>query len=82
MKLEKAKIELDMYGEIIALRKPTFQEAREYRDDLKKLSESEDASLIIQKFLEKMGLPEGKFNDLEFDHVNEILDVIMSPKKK
>lgn len=82
MKLERTKIELELYGEVFNLRKPTFKEAREYREELTKLGSESDATVVIESFLEKMGLPKEKFQDLEFDHVNEIMEFLLISKKK
>ncbi len=81
MKLQRTVIELDLYGEKLTQRKPTFAEASEYRKQLLSLSESEDASGLMANLLESLGLPKDKFQSLEFDHVNEIMQAVVYSKK-
>jgi hypothetical protein len=82
MKLVKSKIELEIYDQKCELRKPTFGEAQEYRNQLKALPENEDASLVMKNFLVKMGLPAELFDALELGHVAEIMEVVTDSKKK
>lgn len=81
MKIVKTKIDVEIYGEQISLRKPSVLETKQYREDLKKLDENADASDVMQSFLEKMGLPKELYVQLELGHIVEILDLITSAKK-
>lgn len=82
MKLEKTKVELEIYGEKVAMKLPTYKEATEYRTELNALPTSSDAAEVIKKFLVAMGLPEAMFDQLEMNHVTEVLEFILAPKKK
>ncbi len=82
MKLVKTVIELEVYGQTVSLKKPTYREAQEYRDALKKLSDNEDAGSVMIEFLSKMGLPKEVFEQLELGHVNEIMEALTDTKKK
>lgn len=81
MKLQRTVIELELYGEKFTLRKPTFKEASEYKDKLLKLDPNDDATEIMKGMLELLGLPKAKFDELELDHVNELMQVLLYSKK-
>ena len=81
MKLVKSILELEVYGEKVELRKPTFKEAQSYRDELIKLGESGDATEVMVNFLEKLGLKKEIFDSLELAHVNQIMDLVTGSKK-
>jgi hypothetical protein len=82
MKLEKTKLQIEIYGEQLELRAPNYLEASEYRMALNNLSEKSEATEIIKGFLIKLGLTEAVFNSLEMGHVQDILEYVLTPKKK
>lgn len=82
MKLEKTKFQIEIYGQQIELRAPNYLEASEYRQALTNLTEKAEATEIIKGFLGKLGLSEDVFNSLEMGHVQEILEFVLTPKKK
>lgn len=82
MKLVKTIIDLEVYGQKVELKKPTFKEAQEYRDQLLKLTDSESSVEVMKMFLNKMGLPLETFDELEIAHVSELMEALMDSKKK
>lgn len=82
MKLVRTSLEIDFYGEKITLRCPTYKEGKDYRDQLSALEKDADATEVLMNFLEKMGLPKEKFMELEFSHVNEVMEFLLGTKKK
>jgi hypothetical protein len=81
VKLEKTKIELDVYGTVYNLSRPSFKQALDLKEKNKDKSE-EEANEIMLEFLESLGLPKNVTMDMEVDHVTQILDVLMPSKKK
>ena len=82
MKLERTVLILDLYGEEISLKRPTFLEAEQYQEQLRASEKTDETTSVLKSFLEKMGLPKEKFESLEFDHVALILESLLTPKKK
>jgi len=82
MKLVKTIIDLDVYGEKVELKKPTYKEAQDYRDELLKLKDNESATEVMKQFLFKMGLPLNTFDQLEIAHVSELMEALTDSKKK
>ena len=82
MKITRTVIEVEIYGEAVKLKRPNYKETQDYRENLKKLAEHEDAGPVMKSFLVKMGLPEGLFEELEMTHISDILDLISGSKKK
>lgn len=82
MKLVKTIIDLEVYGQNVQLKKPTFNEAQEYREQLLKLGESDSAAEVMKAFLNKMGLPLEIFDQLEIAHVSELMEALTDSKKK
>lgn len=81
MKLVKTVIEVEVYDQKFNLRKPNFKESQQYRENLLKIGADGDAALIMQSFLELLGLPAGLFETLEFEHITSLMEIVTSSKK-
>jgi hypothetical protein len=82
LKFERSVIEIDLYGTPVKLRKPYFSETQDYKAKLQALPENDEVAPIIKAFIVKMGLPENLFEQLEMEHVSEIMGLLTGSKKK
>ena len=81
MKLVRTVFEIELDDKQFSLRKPTFKESQQYREDLLKIGENGDAAQVMMSFLENLGLPEEVFETLEFDHITQLMDAVTGSKK-
>lgn len=81
MKLVRTVFEIELDDKKFSLRKPTFKESQQYREDLLKMGENGDAAQVMMSFLENLGLPKEVFETLEFDHITQIMDAVTGSKK-
>lgn len=81
MKFERTQIELDVYGTVYKLSRPTFKRALEIGEECKEKSELEVQELMIN-LLEELGLPKEVTMGMEIDHVGQIFNYLMPSKKK
>lgn len=81
MKLVKSVLELEIYGTQAKLRLPTYKEFQEYRTKLVALNENSDAAEIMKEFLSGLGLQKELFDQLEIDHISQIMEALTSKKK-
>ena len=81
MKLVRTVFEIELDEQKFELRKPKFKETQQYRKSLLKIGESGDAAIVMQEFLELLGLPVGVFETLEFDHITQLMETVTGSKK-
>ena len=81
MKLVRTVFEIELDEQKFELRKPKFKETQQYRESLLKIGESGDAAIVMQEFLELLGLPVGVFETLEFDHITQLMETVTGSKK-
>ncbi len=81
MKLVKSFLEIEIYGVQTKLRLPTYKEFQEYREKLKALNENGDAAEVMKDFLASLGLAKELFDQLEIDHISQIMEALTSKKK-
>lgn len=81
MKLVRTIFEVEIDNKKFELRKPTYKESQQYREELLKLGETGDAGLVMIGFLEKLGVPKDVFETLEFDHITQLMDAVTGSKK-
>lgn len=82
MEIVKKKIKITIYGQEIELAAPKALEAAAFIDSVsaeKKLS-SIDMIKNTQSFLIKMGLPQEICEDLELEHLQQIVEFITKKK--
>ena len=61
--------------------KPTHKEVVAYQDRVTACTETKEIFAEIEGLLVSLGLPKDKFNDLETEHIYEILDLVLGKKK-
>lgn len=81
MKLVRTVFEIEIDDKKFELRKPKFKETQQYRDDLTSLKPGDDVYLVMQKYLESLGLPVGMFASLEIDHITQLMETVSGSKK-
>lgn len=81
MKLVRTVFEIEIDDTKFELRKPKFKETQQYRDDLTSLKPGDDVYIVMQKYLESLGLPVGMFASLEIDHITQLMETVSGSKK-
>jgi LPS O-antigen subunit length determinant protein (WzzB/FepE family) len=81
MKLVKSFLEIEIYGEQAKIRVPNYKEFQEYRNKLKNMGEQDDAAEVMKEFLCSLGLSKEIFDQLELDHIAQIMEALTSKKK-
>lgn len=82
MKLLKSVFEVDLYGKTVKLKKATYAQAEEYYDKISACDEDpKSVAKIVRDMLSKHGIDETDFNELETEHVNELLGLVLGKKK-
>ena len=82
LKLEKSSFKIDVFGEVIDIRKPNWSEIEQFQEKILDKDGNELSSLVrTRELLIKIGLSESQAAALEIDHVTAIMDLII-PKKK
>lgn len=79
MKLVRTVFEIELDDKKFELRKPKFKETQQYRESL--LKEGADAGVVMKEFLEALGLPIGVYDELEMDHITQLMDAVTGSKK-
>ena len=81
IKFERSVYQIDIYGEAVKLRKPRHGEIREFSEKYSLTEDNKVKSQIMIELLETLGLPKGKTEELESDHLTSIIDLVMGLKK-
>ena len=81
MELKRRELKLKLYGEDYVLSYPTVKMAQEFGKKLKEKGEEESMQLAFE-LLDKLGLPISVCEEMEIDHVMQVIDQIMPSKKK
>lgn len=81
LKFERSKVSVEIYGEKLELRKPTFGESVELSKKIKENGGEENSTEIIMQFLESLGLPKQLLQSMEAEHVVTLLEHISGKKK-
>lgn len=82
MKIERSVLKAEIYGTEYQIKLPTFKQTQAYSESLKGLGNDKetDASGAMRSFLEVLGLPGEIFDQLEVDHIVQIMDAITKKK--
>lgn len=78
---KREEIGVTVYGQKHMVRKPTLGEVEQYQAESKEAGES-GAVAVTKKFVESLGLPKTVGDDLQMDHFLELVEALVSPKKK
>jgi hypothetical protein len=83
MKLEfkKRLLEIDLYGEAITMSFPTVSQFKGYQKKLKEAGADGEVDTMLE-FLCDLGLPKDKMDEMEPDHLKQVLEVLSGSKKK
>lgn len=81
LKLERSKVIVDAYGEMVELTKPSLFEVMELEEKIKSLSE-QPTELVKEMiaFLVRRGFPEALIKSMEAGHVMEVCQALSGKK--
>lgn len=81
MKLEfkRRELEINLYGKLVKMSFPNVSQFKKYQDELGK---SENEVEIMLNFLTELGLDRKDIDDMEPEHLRQIIEVISGSKKK
>lgn len=79
----RSVVEMSIYGRDLSIKKPTFKAVSEMQNLLDESGVGGKATLeIFSRFLEDSGLPKDLIDEMEVDHLTEVVKVLCEPKKK
>jgi hypothetical protein len=79
LKLERTKLKIDLYGEIIEASKPTYGEVEALERELKEAKEDQPKiTAVVKGFLGRSGIDASK---VEVEHLFQIIELITGKKK-
>ena len=81
LKLQRTKLEIDVYGESYNLRRPTVEEQDNYGKEVKNLKENEQTAVLIS-LIDKCGLPKKIQLGMEAQHLLQVVSALMPTEKK
>lgn len=82
LKLERTKLAVDAYGEMIELTKPSLFEVMEIEEKITAANkDSKEISKIMIGFLKSAGMPDKLLHSMEMGHVLVVCEAIMGKKK-
>lgn len=79
---ESATIKARIYGQSVELRRPTVGMIEAMEDQRAVLDKDKDKMALMKNFLSKLGMPEDLLGKLELDHYTQVIEFLLSPKKK
>lgn len=82
LELIKKKLEIKYEGKDYSLRFPTYKESITYSKKLKENDSIEHQADALLDYLAGLGLPKEVSENLESEHIVQILDLINDSKKK
>ena len=81
MKLVRNVFEVDVYGTVVKMTKPTYEKSNDFNDAYEAAVTQKEKSNITLDFLENLGLPKELSKSLECDHMTDIINLVMGSKK-
>lgn len=78
----KRVLELDYNGESLKVDFPSMKQLRLFVADTEKEENSETEIVKTMDFLESLGIPKSLLDEMEPEHLQEILSVLLGTKKK
>ena len=81
MEFKRTELELTIYGQKCKLRFPVMREFREFSKKAANASE-QDSLDLTKDFLCSLGMSEQLFEELEPDHMRQIIESVTSKQKK
>lgn len=80
LKISKTVFNIEIFGAVYTLRKPNWSEIEKYQQ-IAVENEGKSSLAVTRQLVVALGIPEDVACELELDHVNSILELIL-PKKK
>lgn len=78
LKLEKSKFKIEIFGNIVEIRKPNWSEIEKFQD----AAEDDKGSMSrTRELFVNIGIPAEIVKDLEMEHITAIMELLV-PKKK
>jgi hypothetical protein len=81
LKIEKTKVEIELYGEAYSLSRPTVRQSQDYGKKVKDASDQETSDLVID-LLDSCGLPKKVTLDMEMEHLEMVIGALIPSSKK
>lgn len=85
LKLERTVIKAEIYGQQVSLSRPKFGKALALESELSKLQEAKDIQgqiSLMKGFLAECGCPSELVDELEIEHLSQLIEVLSGSKKK
>lgn len=81
LEIKKTVIQANVYGTVYELCRPSTKLAKEYGKLSKEQDEDNGIDLVID-LVDKCGLPKAVAEEMEVDHLLQIVDALLPAKKK
>lgn len=81
LEFKKRELKLKVYGEEYLLNFPTVKQTQDYAKKLEGVSDNEATGLVIN-LLDSLGLPTEVTNEMEPEHLGQVISELMPSKKK
>ncbi len=78
LEFKKTVLKINLYGDSVEVRFPTVGEIKRFEESEKK---SEASIEVMVEFLDSLGLPKEKTNDMEIEHFTQIIEKLTNQKK-
>lgn len=81
MEFKRRSLKVNVYGVAHELHYPTVGESKVYSKEVRGL-ENDEATDALLGFLEKLGLPRNVSEDMESEHLEQLVGALVPNKKK
>lgn len=78
LKLNKSKFKIEIFGQVVEIRKPNWSEIEKFQEDV---SEEAGSMSRTRELFVQIGIPSEIVSELEMDHITAIMELLV-PKKK
>ncbi len=77
-----AKIKARIYGESVELSHPTVGMVEAFEEQRASMNNDKDKMVLMKGFLVQLGMPHDLINRMEVHHYTDLIEKILTPKKK
>jgi len=81
MKFERRSLKVNVYGEDYEITFPTVKQSQDYAKSVKDIDDSEATGKLLG-FLDGLGLPKKVSEDMESEHLTQIVSALVPSQKK